>query len=74
MGEAGGGLPRNLPSKTYRGGAGETLPPAFAAAYLQSLSRMLFVFCFERDPRGLFLGLFQKAKLLLDFKKLKGYE
>jgi len=55
MGEAGGGLPRNSPSKTLHGGAGETSPPAFAASYLRSFSRLLFVFCFEGDPHGLFL-------------------
>jgi cob(I)alamin adenosyltransferase len=31
--------------------------------YLHSLSRILFVFCFERDPHGL-SHPFQKAKLL----------
>jgi hypothetical protein len=30
-------------------------------------SASFFVFCFERDPHGLFLRLFQKAKLLLSF-------
>ena len=60
MGEAGGGLPRNLPSKTLHGGAGESSPPAFAAPFLRSLSRMLFVFCFERDPHGLFYDYFKK--------------
>jgi hypothetical protein len=63
MGEAGGGLPRELPSKTLHGGAGETSPPAFAAPYLHSLSRILFVFCFERDSHGL-SHPFQKTKLL----------
>jgi len=46
MGEAGGGLPGDLPAKTLHGGDGETSPPAFAAPYLQSLSRILFVFLF----------------------------
>jgi hypothetical protein len=46
MGEAGGGLPGNSPHHTHLAGAGETSPPAFAALYLQSLSRTLFVFCF----------------------------
>ena len=54
MGEAGGGLLGNLPAKTLHGGAGETSPSAFAAPYLRSISRSLFVFCFERDPRGRF--------------------
>src|SRR5512136_151292 len=63
MGEAGGGLPGNLPTKTLHGGAGETSPPAFAASYLRSFSRSLFVFCFEGDPHGLSRA-FQKAKLL----------
>jgi hypothetical protein len=45
-------------------GAGETSPPAFAASYLRRSSRTLFVFSFERDPHGLFLGRFQKARLL----------
>jgi len=63
MGEAGGGLPGNSPSNTQLAGAGETSPPAFAAPYLQSLSRTLFVFCFSRDPRGL-SHPFQRAKLL----------
>jgi hypothetical protein len=46
MGEAGGGLSGNSPIETLLAGAGETSPPAFAAPYLQSLSRILFVFCF----------------------------
>jgi len=46
MGEAGGGLPGNSPAKTVHGGSGETSPPAFAAPYLRSSSRILFVFCF----------------------------
>jgi len=46
MGEAGGGLPGNSPSKILPAGAGETSPPAFAAPCLHSLSRTLFVFCF----------------------------
>jgi len=46
MGEAGGGLPGNSPRNPQMAGAGETSPPAFAAPYLQSLSRTLFVFCF----------------------------
>jgi len=45
-GEAGGGLPGNSPRHPQLAGAGETSPPAFAAPYLQSLSRTLFVFCF----------------------------
>jgi len=53
MGEAGGGLPKNLPYEVPLAGAGETSPPAFAAPYQQSLSRTLFVFCFWRDPHGL---------------------
>ena len=32
MGEAGGGLPGNSPSKTLHGGAGETSPPAFPSS------------------------------------------
>jgi hypothetical protein len=52
MGEAGGGLLGNLPAKILHGGTGETSPPAFAASYLRSISRSLFVFCFERDPHG----------------------
>ncbi|MBP1738424.1 MAG: hypothetical protein H6Q48_717, partial [Deltaproteobacteria bacterium] len=28
MGEAGGGLPGNVPAKTLHGGAGEASPPA----------------------------------------------
>jgi len=63
MGEAGGGLLGNLPSKGLHGGAGDTSPPAFAASYLQSFSRSFFVFCFEGDPHGL-SHPFQKAKLL----------
>jgi hypothetical protein len=55
MGEAGGRLPENSPSETLLAGAGETSPPAFAAAYLHNLSRILFVFGFERVPHGLFL-------------------
>jgi hypothetical protein len=55
MGEAGGGLLENLPSKTLHGSAGETSPPAFAAAYLRDISRSIFVFCFERDPHDLLL-------------------
>jgi len=31
MGEAGGGLPRNLPSETLQAGAGETLVAFYAA-------------------------------------------
>jgi len=46
MGEAGGGLQGNSPSAIRQAGAGETSPPAFAAPYLHSLSRLLFVFCF----------------------------
>jgi len=46
MGEAGGGLPGNLPSKIMQAGTGETSPPAFAAPYLRGFSRTLFVFCF----------------------------
>jgi len=46
MGETGGGLPGNSPRNTQLAGAGETSPPAFAATYLQGLSRTLFVFCF----------------------------
>jgi hypothetical protein len=46
MGEAGGWLPGNWPSENLRARAGETAPPAFAAPYLQSFSRSLFVFCF----------------------------
>jgi len=46
MGEAGGGLVGNSPSNTQLTGAGETSPPAFAASYLPSLFRTLFVFCF----------------------------
>jgi len=46
MGEAGGGLLGNLPAKILHGGAGETSPPAFAAPYLRSISRSLFVFSF----------------------------
>jgi hypothetical protein len=64
MGEAGGGLLGNLPSKTLHGGTGETSPPAFAAPYLLDLSRSLFVFCFERDPRDLYSLPFQKGKML----------
>jgi hypothetical protein len=67
MGEAGGGILGNLPSKTLNGDAGDTSPPAFAAPYLHNLSRPLFVFCFERDPHDLFLSPFQKAKMLRDF-------
>jgi len=33
MGEAGGRLLENLPSKTLHGGTGETSPPAFAAPH-----------------------------------------
>jgi len=55
MGEAGGGLPGKSPDKTLLAGAGETSPPAFAAPCLRGFSRLLFVFCFERDPHGLFL-------------------
>jgi len=62
MGEAGGGLPGNLPDKTLRAGAGDPSPPAFAASCLRGISRSLFVFCFERDPHGLFLWQFQTAK------------
>jgi hypothetical protein len=69
MGEAGGGLLGNLPAKTLHEGAGETSPPAFAAPYLPSLSRILFVFCFQRDPHGL-SHPFQKAKLLVTFKSV----
>jgi hypothetical protein len=46
MGEAGGGLPENSPSAILQAGAGEASPPAFAAPFLASLSRTLFVFCF----------------------------
>jgi len=46
MGEAGGGLPENSPRHPWLAGASDTTPPAFAAPYLQSLSRILFVFCF----------------------------
>jgi hypothetical protein len=63
MGEAGGGLPENSPCHTELAGAGEISPPAFAAPYLQSLSRTLFVFCFWRDSHGL-RHPFQRAKLL----------
>jgi hypothetical protein len=68
MGEAGGGLLKNLPYETLYEGAGETSPPAFAAPYLHNLSRILFVFYFKRDSHGLFRLLFQKAKLLLGLK------
>jgi hypothetical protein len=67
MGEAGGEGMGNLPAKILHGGAGETSPPAFAAPYLRSLSRTLFVFCFERDPHGLYSLPFQKAKVLRNF-------
>jgi len=67
MGEAGGGLPGNSPDKTPYAGVGETSPPAFAAPYLHSIPRSLFVFCFERDLHGLFLLQFQKAKVLGNF-------
>jgi hypothetical protein len=63
MGEAGGGVPGNSPCNTQLAGAGQASPPAFAAPYLQSLSRTLFVFCFWRDPHGL-SHPFQRAKLL----------
>ena len=46
MGEAGGGLLGNSSRNTHLAGAGEISPPAFAAPYVQSLSRTLFVFCF----------------------------
>jgi hypothetical protein len=46
MGEAGGELPENSPSKTVQAGDGETSPPAFAAPCLRSLFCILFVFCF----------------------------
>jgi len=46
MGEAGGGLPGNSSPHPQLAGAGGLSPPAFAAPYLQSLSRPLFVFCF----------------------------
>jgi hypothetical protein len=64
MGEAGGEGMGNLPAKILHGGAGETSPPAFAAPCLRLISRSLFVFCFERDPRGLYSLPFQKAKVL----------
>jgi len=59
MGEAGGVLLENLPSKTLHGGAGEASPPAFAAPYLRDLSRSLFVFCFERNPMTSSLEVFK---------------
>lgn len=55
MGEAGGALPGSSPRRTQLAGAGEASPPAFAAHYLRSFSRSLFVFSFERDSHGLFL-------------------
>jgi hypothetical protein len=55
MGEAGGGLPGNSSLKPLLAGAGETSPPAIAAPYLPSLSRSIFVFCFQGDPHGFFL-------------------
>jgi len=55
MGEAGGGLLRDSLSGILQACAGETSPPAFAASYLRSSSRSLFVFCFEGDPHGLLL-------------------
>jgi hypothetical protein len=55
----------NLPAKILHGGARETSPPAFAAPCLRLISRSLFVFCFQRDPRGLYSLPFQKAKVLL---------
>jgi hypothetical protein len=64
MGEACGGLTGNLPGKLLHGGTCEISPPAFATPWLHALSRVLFVFYFERDLHGLFLCLFQKAKLL----------
>jgi hypothetical protein len=64
MGEARGGLLGNVPAEILHGGTGETSPPAFAVSYLRSMSRSLYVFFFERDPHGLLLLLFQKAKRL----------
>jgi hypothetical protein len=49
------GYLENSPSETLQAGVGETSPPGFAAPYLHSLSRILFVFCFEREPHDLFL-------------------
>jgi hypothetical protein len=46
MGEAGGEGMGNLPAKFLHGGAGETLPPAFAAPYRHSLSRIILRFLF----------------------------
>jgi hypothetical protein len=54
----------NLPAKMVHRGAGGTSPPAFAALYLRSISRSLFVFCFERDPHGLHSLPLEKAKVL----------
>jgi hypothetical protein len=40
---------------------------------LHALSRVRFVFCFERDPHALFSTLFQKAKMLpnTEFRSMK---
>jgi hypothetical protein len=54
----------NMSAKILHGGADETSPPAFAAPCLRHISRSLFVFCFERDPHGLYSLPFQKAKVL----------
>jgi len=69
MGEAGGGLLGNWPAKILHGRAGETSPPAFAAPYLRNISRSIFVFCFERDPQGLYSLPFQKAKVIQKHEK-----
>jgi FixJ family two-component response regulator len=67
MGEAGGERTGNLPAKILHGVAGETSPPAFAAPCLPCISRLLFVFCFDRDPHGL-------SREKFNFKRLTCYQ
>jgi hypothetical protein len=67
MDEAGGEGMGNLPAEILYGRTRETSPPAFAAPCLRLISRSLFVFCFERDPHGLYSSPFQKAEVLRNF-------
>jgi hypothetical protein len=46
MGDAGGGLPGNSDAGRNMGITDAAAPPAFAALYLRSLSRSLFVSSF----------------------------
>ena len=49
---------------TLHGGTDEPSPPVLTAPYLHSLSRSVFVFCFERDLHDLISLPFQKVEML----------